>query len=376
MAPLTEEALDRITSDIYDGASEADREIWQSAYEQVSRLIGAGAGSVHFRYKADNNFEPIANTNPPGFVEDFNEIYFDLLPYKEAFLRLQAGGEFLRTRDCPDEIYLGSELYQDHFKRMGRYEILHFCLFEDDFVTGGVTFSRSEAAGVFTNEQRSAARRLLPHIQRAAELHLRVRRLRNTNHALREAWNRVNYPVILISSKRGVVFSNIAAERLLSDRNGFWFGRRGKIEATLPSDAKSIEALVSGVVKASSSDLGLGGSLNVARHEMQPLTLTVTPFREHDPTTMVGERFALLQVTDPERAAGSTEEELRATYGLTRAEARVARLLADGRSLVQICEVLEISQNTARTHLKRVYSKTGANRQSALVQLIIAGRRN
>jgi DNA-binding CsgD family transcriptional regulator len=58
-------------------------------------------------------------------------------------------------------------------------------------------------------------------------------------------------------------------------------------------------------------------------------------------------------------------------YGLTAAEAKIAAILGQGNSLNEACRTLSIKQNTARTHLKRIFSKTDTNRQSELVKLIL-----
>lgn len=372
MRSISEEAIYELTAKFYEGAAEMNCQLWQAAYEDVSKLISSGPGTIHFRHKSDNNFEPIANTNVEGFINRFNELYFHILPYRKEFLSLKSGGEFLRTRDFPDEKFLESEFYEAHFEELGLYEILHYCLFDDDLVTGGVTFSRPKEAAAFTREERDAVLHLLPHMQKAARLHLKLSRLSITNRIMAEAWNQVSHPVVVISSKRNVIFMNDAGERLVRERNGFWFGSGGSVEATLPRDAKTLKSLINGVFEDAGKS-AFGGQAIISRKEHRPLGLTVAPFLEQDRLALGGEKFALILVSDPENEAGSTEDDLRTAFRLTRSEARVARMLADGLALAQVCERLEISQNTVRTHLKRIYAKTHTNRQGSLVKLVLSG---
>lgn len=56
-------------------------------------------------------------------------------------------------------------------------------------------------------------------------------------------------------------------------------------------------------------------------------------------------------------------------YNLTGREMQIVRLLADGHSIDSASEVMEISGNTARTHLRAVFSKTSTTRQSELMHL-------
>jgi len=58
-------------------------------------------------------------------------------------------------------------------------------------------------------------------------------------------------------------------------------------------------------------------------------------------------------------------------YRLTATEASVAIKLAQGSTLDEVVESMNISRNTARTHLRAIFSKTGTNQQSVLVSLVL-----
>jgi len=60
-------------------------------------------------------------------------------------------------------------------------------------------------------------------------------------------------------------------------------------------------------------------------------------------------------------------------YGLTQTEGKLVQLLVGGSTLDSAATDLDISVNTARTHLKHVFHKTGINRQAELVHRIETG---
>ena len=64
-------------------------------------------------------------------------------------------------------------------------------------------------------------------------------------------------------------------------------------------------------------------------------------------------------------------ELLRSRFGLTPAEARLALHLVAGETLRSAEVKLSISYETARTHLKSIFSKTGTSRQAELVVAIV-----
>ena len=61
-----------------------------------------------------------------------------------------------------------------------------------------------------------------------------------------------------------------------------------------------------------------------------------------------------------------------AVFGLSDGQLRVARHIAEGAGLKSAAEALGVSINTARTHLTRLYEKTGVSSQTALVRLLLS----
>lgn len=86
-----------------------------------------------------------------------------------------------------------------------------------------------------------------------------------------------------------------------------------------------------------------------------------------------GERAAEMSVIflcDPSREIHASEEALRKLYAMTTAEARLACELANGNSVDEAAARLNIKPNTARSHLKKVFSKTHTKRQGDLVRIL------
>ena len=78
-------------------------------------------------------------------------------------------------------------------------------------------------------------------------------------------------------------------------------------------------------------------------------------------------------VTAAPTRALPTAQTLQARFGLTRAEARVVRRLAEGLNIKRIAAELRVSPETARTHAKRAMQKTDTHRQAELVSLVLQG---
>jgi DNA-binding CsgD family transcriptional regulator len=62
---------------------------------------------------------------------------------------------------------------------------------------------------------------------------------------------------------------------------------------------------------------------------------------------------------------------LRAEFGLTKAEARLALYLAEGSSLASAAQTFGVKLTTIRSQLQQVFAKTGTSRQTELVAMLL-----
>ena len=83
-----------------------------------------------------------------------------------------------------------------------------------------------------------------------------------------------------------------------------------------------------------------------------------------------GEAIATVLVRKASLATPSTPEIIATLYGLTPGELRVLLAVFESDGMSDLAEVLGISEPTVRTHLRRLFEKTGAKRQADLVKLV------
>ncbi|WP_181705740.1 helix-turn-helix transcriptional regulator [Chthonobacter rhizosphaerae] len=79
---------------------------------------------------------------------------------------------------------------------------------------------------------------------------------------------------------------------------------------------------------------------------------------------------AFLMVTPVSAAAVPGSSLLQALFDLTRAEARVAKGIMEGKTPADLARTLGVSVDTVRTQLKSVFAKVGVSRQADLVRLL------
>jgi DNA-binding CsgD family transcriptional regulator len=79
----------------------------------------------------------------------------------------------------------------------------------------------------------------------------------------------------------------------------------------------------------------------------------------------------VLFLRDPEIKTQPPSKVIQQLFHFTPAETTLAIELANGLSLDEAAELLNIRRNTARAHLRSIFSKTGVRRQTELVRLIL-----
>jgi DNA-binding CsgD family transcriptional regulator len=77
-------------------------------------------------------------------------------------------------------------------------------------------------------------------------------------------------------------------------------------------------------------------------------------------------------ILDDFRPLADRVEHAAQVFGLSPVQSRVALAVSDGKSLVEVAADFGISLNTARTHLRRIFEKTGVSNQPALVAALLS----
>jgi DNA-binding CsgD family transcriptional regulator len=83
------------------------------------------------------------------------------------------------------------------------------------------------------------------------------------------------------------------------------------------------------------------------------------------------EARVVVLIEEPTHAVARPSAAFAKKYKLSPAEAGLAARLVSGMSLKQAAAAIGVSENTVRSHLKRVFVKTGVRRQAELVRRVL-----
>jgi DNA-binding CsgD family transcriptional regulator len=232
----------------------------------------------------------------------------------------------------------------------------------------GFCLNRGPRQGPYTDGERHLLERLTPHLMRTVQLGFQLGTYRALQNMEYRTLDRISVGVALLDRNAGVLFANKALGLMTID--GALNLRNQKLSSYSAAHARRLTELVQCAARSAP-----GGTMAIPHPlDGRSVTVVVSAVRSRDL-----DRFASLQMSNPaamvfviDPAVSTTipAEWIMDAYGLTLAEARVALQAATGATVPDIGARLNISPNTVKTHLRRVFAKTGVHRQTEIARLI------
>ena len=210
-------------------------------------------------------------------------------------------------------------------------------------------------------------RTLLPHVATAVELQLRVRASEHRGEGFARLLEQLDAGVILADAAARPVFANARARRVSGEADGLLLRDDGLAGATPAATQRLRDAIAAcGRAEAKRERIWLERP-----SQRPPLLLSLLPLSCLGATVpgAPAPRVAIF-ITEPDAPAAVNRLALADVYRLTQRESDVAILLADGLTIDAIAAHLGVGRGTVRSHLARLFDKTGAHSQTALVALV------
>ena len=372
MTELTERSLIDLTAIMFEAAADPKSDGWAEVYETLSKLFSSGPGSLHVYHKREAAFRTLADTNEPGFIDEINRKYFQKIPYRSELLALRPGQLLLRSEKMSDSDFEKTELYQERWMDLGIFHTVHYCLFEDRETSAGVTFTRPRSMKGFDRSEIKALAPAMRILQRAVRLHANVAGASEKDHLAVKGLDRVSQGVVIVNSNGKVKYANAAADKVFKERKGIEVLRTGTLGCDVRADTEKLKALIRSAVDPTAISVSASGAMSVrAADGSHAFSLRVAPLPMTVANPFIPKRYAAILIR-PAPSPADISAVLLDGYGLTVTEATIASHIGTGSSLAEVCDILDVTENTVRTHLKRIFAKTGTNRQSSLIRLILS----
>lgn len=368
--PLGPLDLDGAIGDIYQGVMETPP--WKGALEKLRALIHADHATLMLRPPSPESTGVMINTGDVDeqATESYETHFFALDP----IVGLPEGEVVSPEEAVGRERWLNSEMYKEYIRPLGIRHMLTTDLHTDEGVECRIRVTRQPSRKAFTEKDKMALRVLLPHFKRAISLHTRMDYLECERQVFAGAMNRLLLGMVNFAGDGTILETNQEAERILAEKDGIW-RIKSRLKASNREENKELQRLIRQAVAGGVTDTGISmvEAMSVTRRfERGRLGIVVRSIPMGPWSEGVQRPAAALFLRDPDyNSAHPSENVVRRVFGLTRMEAALAVLLAKGFSLDDAAEELGVRRNTARTHLRSIFGKTGVSRQTMLVRMIL-----
>lgn len=270
-------------------------------------------------------------------------------------------------RQRPDFHQIDLTLRTEWAKPQGISDVLGIWLARDAATFGVIGFGRFERDGPYGDRELAIAELLVPHLQRAATINrlLDIAALERANFAA--LFDALTVPVLLVDGAMRLVHGNASGHNLLARATPLHI-RSGALCATDLGTNHALRAAVAQAVedRGALGRKGLGIPLRLAHDSVG--ALHVLPLAPGHTLGRSGALAAVFVARSLTPLVAPTQV-FAALFGLTPGEGRVFDHIAAGRSVTQTAEALGVEGSTVKTHLLRLYDKTGVRRQAELVHM-------
>ena len=360
-------AFSELLGALYDGPLE--QPLWHTFLAQVRELLGGHMVTLLLRPPSkEDQVVMLANGGSLSAIKSYNEGQFVLDPFVNLPSReVVSLHEYLST-----DTLLDSDFYRIVMEPQGWYDFLGVDIREENELDVRFRVGRYRGASAFGEPEKDLLRGLLPHLERSIRLQTRISRSEQEKAVYAGAVEQLSVATIILDEQGRVLSTNDSAARLLQEAQGVTV-KAGRLELQDRAAHLELEELLREVMLSRQQPQPAAArAMQIPRGDSLPeLGLVVKAVPSGGGAQGRAIPSAALFISDPLQAAEPPQQVISRLFGFTPAEASLAMLLANGLTLDEASAELGVSRNTARTHLRAVFAKTGVTRQTGLVRLIL-----
>jgi DNA-binding CsgD family transcriptional regulator/PAS domain-containing protein len=359
-----------VIENIYDAGLQP--ELWNDVVVRIRDFVGGKAcglfskdsiskfGLTHYYCGAD-----------PDYIRLYSETYCRFDP-------LSSLPPYGRVASIPDLVdydeYRRGRFYQEWLKPQGCNDAANVVL-DRSKSSRPILMTVLSGKRMVDEEMRRRISPIVPHANRALMINRTIESRQAEARAFAETLNGLAAGIFLLDAACQVVHANAAGHRMLESDDvlrligGQLVTRDGQVNKTLRElfGAGSHAATAAG-----------DRSLSLTAHDGERYVAHVLPLASvtrNRTQTSGAERpsgaVAALFVRKAALSLRSCGELLSRTFDLTPGEIRVLFAVVELTGVSEVAQSLGVAETTVKTHLKRVFAKTGTSRQADLVKLAV-----
>ncbi|MET4216102.1 DNA-binding CsgD family transcriptional regulator [Bradyrhizobium sp. LM6.10] len=366
MTILQANRFSSLLGEIYDAAVEPA--LRSGALEQVSHYVGGCAATILSRDSAGLSIEIHQHFGTESrFRQLYRDRYVELDPLIDRHLTLAAEQTIGVTDVMPHADFMATSFYREWVEPQGAIDLAAVALEKSAARTTILQVLRHRSRGTVDEPMRERMRLLAPHLQRSRIMGRQIRARSHTVDDLADVLDGLSTAVCLLDADGRVMHANAACRRLFADANLLALVGDRIVARNTQAD-KIFRSLCeidadSEILSAARRQIELATSVDGQHYLLQafPLKRDRSLSRDVAATAL----FVQKASTTPWLAADA----IAVAFRLTPSELRVLMAIVEIGGVPDIAAKLGIAETTVKTHLGRLFEKTGAGRQADLVKI-------
>jgi DNA-binding CsgD family transcriptional regulator len=355
---------------IYEGPLEPVP--WKSALDLLRRHLRASYVTLMLRPPSADRDALMVNSAgdwPITREAEYNKHYYALDP----FVDLPQDRVVTVQELIGDANWRESEFYKQFLKPLDILHALGADIRTDDGLECRLRVARPHREPPFSENDKALCTIVLPHLKRAVRLHSQLEVMDSERRLYAGTVDRMLVGTVTLDETGAVLKSNPVAEEMLHEGDGLRLVN-GVLRADLVAENRELQRLVKQALSGNTGGkAAVVDAISITRKSTRgKLGVLVRSLPNTGSSKAKRRPSVALFIRDAERKSDASREMVRRLFDLTPAEASLALSLANGLTLDEAADGLHIRKNTARAHLRAIFSKIGVTRQTTLVRVLLS----
>ena len=365
---------------IYDASVHPER--WNGVVAAIAASFGSSKGLLFTPFLAPQHGGLIF---PVGIDEAALQLWAssyidqDIWAQRVQARGLWRAGVVLRDQEIvPREEFLASPFYREFLSTIGIGRLCTGIIFEGTpgLPATAVSIFRDAHEPSFDRADAQWMKLLVAHVSRGLGLMQRLDTARLQITSLLASFDRLNFGVVLLNDSMQVLHLNQAGQAVMSRRDGIFINANRQLESNVATkQSRSLSHWLTTIrdTPAVEQEHFLEGCRIVRIEGKRHYSIQCAAVPSASLWTAQNEEVRyVVFVIDPSVLQLPSAARLVNVFGLTQAQAKVAREFAGGGSYKEVARRLRVSVETVRSHIKDIYPKTRVKRQADLVRLVLS----
>jgi DNA-binding CsgD family transcriptional regulator/PAS domain-containing protein len=353
-----------LIGEIYDAA--VDPALRSGALEQVARYVGGCAAMIVSRDSARLSIEIHQHFGTDArFRQLYRDRYVELDPLLDRHLSLASEQTIGVTDIMAHADFLETSFYREWVEPQEAIDLATVALERTVARTTILQVLRHRSRGTVDGSMRERMRLLAPHIQRSQIMGRHIRARSHTVDDLADVLDGLNTAICLLDADGRVVHANAACRQLFADANLLALVGDRIVARNTQTDKifRGLCEIDAGTHSATPRQIELATSADGQHYLLHafPLKRDGNLPRDAAATMLFVQRASMPPLLASDAIA--------AAFRLTRSELRVLMAIIEIGGVPDIAAKLGVAETTVKTHLGRLFEKTGAGRQADLVKI-------